>query len=217
MNINVGQVRAQPIAPQGLTRQLVAAGTVTAPAVFIRTLPSHPNVFVAPQRAGDQPAGDQPAGDQPHPLLLWLFKALGVAVAQQLFPDHQALVGGFCLAFDCLGNGRELVESGAFDLDDAVALGKVALDTLTLQSMLVGRAVATGLTQAATGVGFIANLRHAYFAGPIVTSIAPRAVPPEQYIAATLLPLWLILTSDQFHLAVAKAAPPRDHIFVSVL
>lgn len=208
MNINVGQVRAQPIAPQGLTRQLVAAGTVTAPAIFIRTLPSHPNVFVAPQRAGDQRAGDQP-----YPLLLWLFKALGIAVAHQLFPEHQAVVGGFCLAFDCLGKVQELVEAGAFDLDDAIALEKVALDNVTLQSLLVGRAIATGLAQVTAGVGFIAKIRHAYFAGPVLTPIAP----PEQPIAATLLPLWLILTSDQFHLAVAKAAPPRDHIFVSVL
>jgi len=219
MNINVGQVRAQPIAPQGLTRQLVDASAVDAPAIFIRTLPPHPNVFVAPphpgaphlgaSHLGAPHLGEQRTGDHAYPLLWWLFKTLSIAVAQQLFPDPQTVVSGLCLVFDLMGNVQELVEAGVFDLDDAIALGKVALDPVALPTLLVNRMGGVGMVPLNASTGFIAKVRTAYFAGPLIeapwSSLTP---PPDPELVTNLLRMWRFLTSDHLHAALTNAKKP---------
>ncbi len=196
MNLNVGQVHAKPIALQHLTQQLVDASTIAAPAIYIRTTATLPNLFLAPHSYVEKPGSALGAA----------FAQLGGALVQQLFPGHQAVVNGLCLAFDHLGQIGELVESGAFALDDAIELGRLALDGGRWhEPPLTVHPTATLLTQVQAGVGFIVKVRSAYFAGPVIDPILPpRTYLPDQEMVAQLTQLWLYLAGDQFHTALAN-------------
>jgi hypothetical protein len=202
MNMNVGQVNAKPIAPPWLTQKLVDESAVATPAVLIRTPYAVPNAYIAPQTYLDQPLKE----------LLLACKELGAVVAKQLFPDHQGVIDGLCLAFDLVGKVRELVESAAFDLNDALDLGKIGLDGVQLgQIALRGGQAPPTLVQAQAGVGFIVKVRDAYFAGPLADPVLPTlATLPDQGLSKNLYKILTILGSDQFHAALLAAGKPFE-------
>lgn len=192
MHVNIGQIHAKPIAPSQLTQNFVLHSSAKTPTLLVRTQGTAPNIVIG--------AGDY--NNQQLQSITSAIQQLGTFVTRGLFPEHQTLVDGLCLIFDSMGHIDEILsdestELPSFRLDEVIAFGQVPFDSVRLSKLTASSGVIRSIwPQIPAFLGFVLQVRSAYFAGPVDPAmLATEAPQPATPMVHAVSLLWEIFAT----------------------